>query len=144
MPGPNTRNHDALVDMSVGEFVALQGALVATFERVEVSVGHIHFPANNGLLESAQAGQVRRLVDGWQQHLVQARKEAPDAHSPPVLDAPLNWSSLYLNSTLNVVKLPYIRVMYCCKLTLSSSDNLSWALICCSMTRKRSRTITIL
>ena len=106
MPGPNTRNHDALADMSVREFVALKGALVAAFERVQMPVGHVHFPTHNGLLESAQAGQIRRLVDGRKQHLVQARKEAPDAHSPPVLDAPLNWSSLYLNSTLNVVKLP--------------------------------------
>ena len=106
MPGPNTRNHDALADMSVGEFVALQGALIAAFERVQMPVGYEHFPAHNGLLESAQTGQIRRCVDGRKQHLVQARKEAPNAHSPSVLDAPLNWSSLYLNSTLNVVKLP--------------------------------------
>ena len=106
MPGPNTRNHDALADMSVVEFVALQGALTKAFERVQVSVGHVHFPAHNGLLESAQTGQIWRCVDGRKQYLVQARKEAPNAHSPSVLDAPLNWSSLYLNSTLNVVKLP--------------------------------------
>ena len=104
MPGPNTRNHDA--DMSVGELVSLQRGLIAALERFKVPVGHVHLPADNGFLNPIEPGQIRRFVDGWKQHLVEARKEAPNAHSPADFEAPLNWSSLYLNSTLNVVKLP--------------------------------------
>ena len=110
MPGPKTRSHEDLEegsnDMSVRKLIAIQRSLSFALEFVEVAVCDEHLPSHHGFLEGIQPGQIWRLVNGWKQHLIQPCQCTPQSHSSELLDAPLNWSPLYLNNTLNVVKLP--------------------------------------
>ena len=110
IPGPNTRNHEDLEEagfgMSVGEMVSLQRGVFLLLEVVEMPIGDVHLPAHHRFFKPIQARQVGRLVNGREQCLVEARQESPEAHSVALLEAPRNWSSLYLKSTLKVVKLP--------------------------------------